>query len=300
MTPPVARSYYDILGLSRSASQDEIKRAYRELALQHHPDQNGGSPDAEERFKAVAEAYRVLSDPELKRVYDRYGVAPPGAAFANVPAAIPRVAESVRDLARAASRKLRARRGDDIHLEIELRFVDALRGATRVFELPRAGDDRSVEPRRLAFDLPPGLRGGQVLRWPGEGAPGIAGGRPGDLFVTVHVAAHPWFSRRGDDILSALPLTLQELVEGATVDAPTIWGTTRVRVPAGIEPGAELRVPGRGVPGQPPGDAVFEVRLHAPPLDGAVREALDAAYGSTGRRPAAFDACLLEARRWSA
>ncbi len=294
------RRYYQLLELPHAASQDEVKRAFRRLARTYHPDQNPGDDTAEERFKAIVEAYRVLGDVELRRVYDRYGLAPSGAAFADVPARINvSVSVTLRDIARRAKKRFTARRGDDIRMGVVLEFADAIRGTTRVFELPRRSEDRVIRARRLAFDLPPGLRAGQMLRWPGEGAPGADGGRPGDLLVDVAVSPHPVFRRRDTDIVSALPLTPLELHDGANVPVPTLWGPRRINVPPGAAPGDELRLPERGVPGTPPGDAVFVVQYQPPNLDDpAVRAAVQSVYRD-GERSVAFEACLLECRKWS-
>lgn len=297
----MARRYYQLLRVERDADLATIKRAYRREARRFHPDQNPGDPDAEERFKAIAEAYRVLGDDQLRRMYDRYGIAPAGAAFADVPARIEfGVGDAVRNIARAARERLRARRGADIRLDVALSFVHAIKGTTRVFELPRRGPHGGVEARRLAFDLPPGLRDKQVLRWPGEGEPGVSGGRAGDLFVELQVGTHAVLRRRGKDIVTSLPLSVIELHDGATVTVPTVWGPRSLVVPPDTQPGDELRLPERGVPGEPAGDAVFCVTLSRPDMSRPeVRAAVERAYAEDDPRGDVFQACLLESRRWS-
>lgn len=292
-------TYYQILEIPRRATDDEVKRAFRRLARRFHPDQNPGDFEAEERFKAVLEAYRVLSDPGLRRTYDRFGVVPAGAAFAESQLAVPSVGATVKGFARAAARLLRARRGADIRMKVTLEFTQAVRGTARVFELPRRGSGGAVRPRRLEFDLPPGLTHGQVLKWPGEGTPGTEGGRAGDLLVVVEVRPHGYLRRNGADIVADLPLSILEMHDGATVDVPTLAGRRRLVVPPGTQPGDSLRLPGLGVPVEPAGDAVFVARLRFPDLDRAeLRAALAAAYGTDGTRSAGFDACLLESMAW--
>ncbi len=201
-------------------------------------------------------------------------------------------------MATAARRVLRARRGTDLTLDVSLEFAQAVIGCRRILELPRLGPDlTTVEMRRLSFDLPPGLRDGQVLRWPGEGAPGEFGGRSGDLFLRISVKPHPVLRLGGSDIIAELPLTLGELVEGAKVEVPTLSGTDTLTVPAGTQPGDALRLPGAGAPTDPPGDAVFVVSLYLPEsLDDDARRHAEAVYSQAGARPADFQAALAECR----
>jgi DnaJ-class molecular chaperone len=292
------RSYYQILGISRSADADEVKRAFRERARTLHPDQRPDDPEAVEEFKAVAEAYAVLSEPGLRATYDRFGIAPAGAAFESTHLTPPSVARALKNVARAAARRMRARRGEDIRFDITIDFRAAAVGTRRVFELPRRGPDGAVRPRRLEFHLPPALTNSRVLRWPGEGAPGTDGGAYGDLLVRVAVERHPYFLRRDDDVVGHLPLTFVELLDGAHVQVPTLFGPRALEIPPRTEPGTELRLTGLGVPAEPPGDAVFVARLRFPDSGHEpIREAARSAYDGTSRDPL-FDGCLLESHAW--
>lgn len=291
-----SQTYYEILGLRRGAEPDDIRTAYRSLARRYHPDQNPGDPSAEDAFKAVAEAYRVLSDPESKHAYDRYGIVPPGAAYASLQIQPKRgVLDVVRDVARAAARAIR--RGDDIRLDVTLSFADAARGTHRVLELPRRNKAGRVAARRLRFDLPPSLSDGKVLRWPGEGAPEKGGGRPGDLYLTVSVTAHELLRVAGVDILCEVPLTLHELMAGATVTVPTIHGPDRLSVPADSWIGDDLRLRGKGVAGRQVGDAVFRLALLRPPSNDDARRLAEELSG-TQSRPARFLRCIAESDEW--
>ncbi|MCB9521188.1 MAG: DnaJ domain-containing protein [Myxococcales bacterium] len=291
----VPRSYYDLLGVPRTASQAEIKAAYRALARVHHPDQRGGDDD-DERFKAIAEAYRVLGDSTTRAEYDRSGAAPAGAAYTPVPAPPPTLSEVFTGAA-AAARRFTARRGPDVRIEVGLDVRAIARGTRRVFELPRRGPDGAIQRRRLEYTLPPGLRHGQVLRWRGDGGPSDAGGRPGDLIVVIASIAHPTLERRDRDLVASLPVSYPDLLDGATVDVPTVFGPRPLTIPPRTRPGTELRIPGLGVGGETPGDAVFVAELAWPtePLDGDTRDRLRRI-----ERPRAFAAALAESIAWGA
>lgn len=298
------RDYYEILGVARTATEAEIKAAWRDIARRSHPDQNA-DPATVERFKAAAEAWRVLGDADARRQYDRFGRLPDGASY-GVPAPRPTpVADAFRSAAHAARRAFRAERGENLDIAVDLSFDDAARGTMRVLELPRntapAGEEPRVVRRRLEFRIPPGVVDGQVLRWRGEGGPGRWGGRDGDLLVTCRVASHPWLTRQGLDVIGRLPLRMSEAIAGGRVRAPGIGGALTLDVPAGVRPGERIRVPGAGVARRDGvrGDAVYVVEIELPdePDDG-VLERLRAwesslSPASTPAR-AAFDAAASE------
>ncbi len=290
------RTYYEILGLRRGAEPDQIRTAYRSLARRFHPDQNPGDPAAEEAFKAVAEAYRVLIDPDTRHAYDRFGIVPPGAAYASLQVRPKRgVMDVMREVAKAAARAIR--RGEDIRLDVTLSFVDAVRGAHRVLELPRRDKEGRVAARRLRFDLPPNLTDGKVLRWPGEGAPEQSGGRAGDLYLTVAVLPHDVFRIDGADIVSDLPLALDELMAGASLSVPTIHGPTVLTVPAESWIGDCVRLRGKGAVGGRRGDAVFYLTLIRPPNNASANSLATQLYEASAR-PAEFLTCLAESAEW--
>ena len=289
----MARDYYDALGVSRTASTDEIQRAYRTLARQHHPDVNH-DPGAEERFKEVSEAYSVLSDPDTRRRYDRFGpdfrqipegyedyVGAAGTGRRRPAGGSPFSGGRVRvhtdrgggfgtgginidDLfsdffgSRAASGPMP---GADQEAELELTVEDAYRGGTRHITLPGAG-----EPVSFEVQIPPGVTEGQRIRIAGQGAQGSRSGPAGDLHLVVRIAPHPRYRVNGRDISVDLPLAPWEGALGATVSVTTPSGEAKVRVPAGSSTGRRLRLRGEGMPNPrgTPGDLYAEVKIMVP------------------------------------
>jgi len=254
------KDYYEVLGLPRDASQDDIRRAYRKRARQYHPDLNA-DPDAEDRFKELGEAYEVLSDPDKRGRYDRLGAqwraqgaAPGNGDFEDF---FERQGFD-RDMGMefgdgvfsefferlfgdgAAARPSGPMRGRDIEAIIELSLEDALNGARRRLSL---GDGHSV-----AVNIPAGVREGQRIRVAGQGAPGRDGAPAGDLYLLVRLKPHPRFRRQGDDLLVDVRVAPWEAAVGATVPVSTLAGTAQVRVPAGSSSGRRLRLRGRGLP----------------------------------------------------
>jgi DnaJ-class molecular chaperone/ABC-type branched-subunit amino acid transport system substrate-binding protein len=263
--------YYEVLEVQRQASADDIKASYRRLARIHHPDLNGGDDAAVERFKVVAEAYGVLSDPGKRAAYDQFGHA--GTRLAHPPLRRPStnpVATVFRSVVATAGRAMKASRGADIVLQIEVDFEAAALGFIRVFELPRKSprdpDGVRTEPRRLEFQFPAGISHGQQVRWPGEGTPGTYGGADGALEVHVQVRPHALFSRRDLDVVCPLPLLPSQLYGGGTIQVPALRGLATVTLPDFCPPGTELRLPGEGIrrTDNTSGDAVFVVVLAVP------------------------------------
>lgn len=277
------RDYYEVLGVSRSAGEADIKKAYRRLAKQYHPDTNKGKKDAEERFKEVQEAYDVLSDSEKKGRYDQFGHAGidprfggqpggggPGGVHWTTSEGGPVDFESIADIFDFGSfsgggggqssesifdRFVRGRGGrgavhehvarpSDVEYPITLTFEQAVRGTTLDLEL--AMPDAMRE--RIAVRIPPGVREGQRIRVRGKGSPGQGKHPPSDLYVVCHIAPHRYFVRVDDDIYLTVPITITEAALGVKVDLPTIDHTrTTVTIPPGTASGAKLRLGGLGV-----------------------------------------------------
>lgn len=285
---------YKTLGVKRGASQDDIRRAYRKLAKQHHPDLNPGNARAEEVFKGVTAANDLLSDPEKRRQFDRGEIDASGQEQAQ--------RSSYRDYAEGeAGRRYSPdggfagfnaddfadifgstfggghagandmpRRGPDEHYAVTADFLDAINGATQRLTLP----DGTV----LNAKIPPATADGQVLRLRGQGSPGRNGGSAGDALIEIHVAPHLFFKRDGQDIRMELPVTLSEAVLGGPIDAPTPAGPVKVRIPPGSDSGSELRLRGRGVPehaGRPAGDLYATLRVMIGAPDQALRTFLE-------------------------
>jgi curved DNA-binding protein len=280
---------YDVLGVSRDASADDIRAAYRRLARENHPDVNK-DPGAEDRFKAVSEAYDVLRDPEKRADYDRLGASwrtggpPPrrGAAGfggaggrgggagpggfragpgpsgfgAGAPGGFRDIFE---DLFGGGGFDGASMRGSDQEATLELTLEEAANGGKRRISL---ADGRDFE-----VTIPRGVRDGQLIRLAGEGEPGPGGGPSGDLLLRVRLLPHPRFRVEGSDLVTDLPVSPWEAALGAEVPVPTLDGTARVRVPAGSSTGRRLRLRGQGLPdrGGGTGDLFAELEVHVPP-----------------------------------
>ena len=267
---------YTLLGIPRTASEQQIRSAFLKLAKTSHPDVNPGDKKAEERFKAISGAHDLLSDPVKRARFDRgevdaagqdvppRGYRPGGAPFAN--GDMDDILAGMFGQARGAAR---ARRGSDQRYTLNVSFLDAARGAVQRLALPGGGD--------LDVQIPPGTETGQTLRLRGKGQPGGAGGPAGDALIEITVAAHPLFRREGRDIHLDLPITLSEAVLGGRVPVPTVAGAVTMAVPPGSDSGTKLRLRGKGVPehgGQPAGDAYATLRVVIGPADEALRDFL--------------------------
>ena len=249
------RNFYEVLGVSKSASADEIREAYRALARKYHPDVNSAA-DAAARFAEVQEAYETLFDPERRATYDRGGRRAPSGAGGQ-PGAAPDFADIFDDFfgqespfggggGRARSRTQQppvSMQGPDVSHEIQTTFMSAAVGGTERFRWGRDGQTETIEVR-----IPPGLSDGDRLRVKGRGDPGIGGAPNGDLIVTVRVGRHPYFRRDKYDLLIDVPITIAEAGLGATVDVPLLSeGEVAIKIPAGTSSGAKLRVKGQGI-----------------------------------------------------
>ena len=288
------KDYYATLGVSRDATAEDIKKAYRQLARKYHPDVSK-EKDASERMKEINEAYAVLSDAEKRAAYDRVGTGyRPGEEFRPPPdwdtgfefstrGFTPGEAADFSDFfaelfgrrARGFARgEARSRRGEDHYASILLDLEDSFRGATREITLrvPRFDDAGrlALDTRTLSVKIPKGVREGQVIRLSGQGAPGAAGAPAGDLLLEVRFRANPRFRVEGRDLHTTLPIAPWEAALGAVVpvqlpDASTL----NVRIPPGAQSGRQLRVRGKGVPGDPPGDLLLDIEVHVPPAETA-------------------------------
>lgn len=275
---------YDILGVSRDASQDEIKRAYRRLAKQHHPDHNPNDKAAEQRFKEVQAAYEVLGDAERRAQFDRFGAGGPApdvhawttgraSPFEDVRVDFGSIGDLTsifeQFFSRGAGGPGRTRtarrpavRGADIEHTVELSFEEAVHGTVRTVALS-GGPQQSSE--RIEFRVPAGIQDGQRIRVRGKGQDG-PGGR-GDLMIRCRVRPHPYYRREGLDILLELPLTYAEAALGTQVEIPTLSGPTVLTVPPGASGGTKLRLRERGIHDErtgKTGDMYAVVRVQVP------------------------------------
>ncbi len=255
------KDYYAILGVPRNATQEEIKRAYKRLARQYHPDVNK-SPEAEERFKEINEAYAVLSDPEKRKVYDTYGTAtppppPPPGGYDFSGFDVEDFSDFFQELFGGGlfggMGRRRPRRGRDLRAELPLSLEEAFHGGEKVVE---------VGGRRVSVRIPPGVQDGSTIRLAGLGGPGEP---PGDLLLTVRLLPHPVFRLEGQDLYATLDLPAPIAVVGGKVRAPTLEGPVEVTIPPRTQTGRKLRLKGKGFPGPyGRGDLYLEVRVVIP------------------------------------
>jgi curved DNA-binding protein len=260
--------YYELLGVKKGATDDEIKKSYRKLAMKFHPDRNPGNKQAEDKFKQISEAYAVLTDTEKKRQYDMFGDQKfhqnfsqedifRGADFRNI------FTDAGFDGSDIFSRifgsgfgggpgrggfgggfSAGSAKGQDLEYAVTISFNDAFKGAERHVSF-RMNDGSS---RELTIKIPAGVREGGKLRVAGKGANSPYGGQPGDLYVVISVAPHPTYSRTGNDIESKISLKLSDALLGCSKDIETLDGSKKIKVPAGVKPGTKIRLKGLGFP----------------------------------------------------
>jgi curved DNA-binding protein len=294
------KDYYQILGLSRDANQDDIKRAYRKLARKYHPDVSK-APDAEERFKEVAEAHEVLKDPEKRAAYDQFGnrwqagqeFRPPpdwdagfefsGGGFTDA-GGFSDFFESLFGRASPFNRGRGAQgnrfrtAGEDHHAKILISLEEAFQGGTRTVNLQSPEVDGKgqvhVKPHTLNVKIPKGIMEGQRIRLAGQGAQGGGGGPRGDLYLEIGFQPHPLFQVEKRDVYVELPITPWEAALGRSVTVPTLGGKVELKIPPSAESGKKLRLRGRGLPGDPPGDQYVVLRMVTPRADTPEAQAL--------------------------
>jgi molecular chaperone DnaJ len=347
----VPRNYYEILGVRPEATEAELKKAFRSLAMQSHPDRNPGDKQAEERFKEINEAYGVLSDPDKRAHYDRFGTAPGTGSGPNFDAGFGSLFEDIFENFLGGSgrgRRTRAARGEDLQYELKITLEEAAAGLETKVQIPRLetcevcrgtgsepgtrkvacescggrgeirmshgfltvarpcprcmgegqinkspckacrGEARLRAERLLSVKIPPGIEDGMQLRLSGEGSGGLNGGPPGDLYVAVHVGAHPMFARNGSDLYCELPVSFPQLALGTELDVPVLGDRAKLKIPAGSQPGQVLKLRGRGMPrlrDRGHGDACYRLLLEVPSkLNAGQREALEAFEAASRER----------------
>lgn len=272
----MAKDYYQILGITKSASADDISKAFKKLARKYHPDVNPGDKKAEDKFKALSEAYQVLSDKEKRKKYDMYGSADfegapgGGGGFRYQGGGNPfgggftgqvnqdDLGDIFSDIFGAGgfglgnnprSRKKRGfsgaeqmvpQRGKDFTFSIDLDFEDAVKGCEKKVRLSNGAT--------FNVKIPAGVVDGNKIRLAGKGEPGLHGGEPGDLFIEPHVRAHNYFVRNGDDIEVHVPITITEAIEGGRLRVPTVDGMVDLKIAEGVKSGQKMRLKGKGAP----------------------------------------------------
>src|SRR6266704_145073 len=291
MTRQTKRDYYEVLGVSRTAVQDEIKSAYRKAALKWHPDRNPEQKDtAEAKFREATEDYSVLSDAQKRAAYDRYGHA--GVSGVSADAGFnSSIFEEFQDIfgdffgfedifGRTGGRgRQRVQRGADLRYDMELTFEEAAAGVSTKVRLPRqelceackgtgakAGTG-VVTCETCEVRIPPGVDSQTRIRVPNEGEPGANGAPPGDLYIVLDVKEHPFFERRGADLYCTMPVSIAQAALGAELSVPGLNGEEKVSIPEGTQTGSIIRLKGKGLPdphGGGKGDLYVNVRVITP------------------------------------
>ncbi len=270
--------YYQVLGVSRTASIDDIKRAYRRLARQYHPDVSH-EPNAEERFKSISEAYEVLHDPQKRQAYDQtFEQARPARPHAHSrwqSNTHSRRATNPNDIfnqwfkGAAEGNEYNFRSvGEDQEVRLELSLEEAYQGGQQSIQVQVTELDRLGRPvtrtKSLSVKIPAGVTEGQRIRLSGQGSKGAIS--DGDLYLNIHLKPHPLYQVQGRDVTLEVPITPWEAALGCAIEVPTLGGKVAVTVPANAQSGQKLRLRGRGLPGNPAGDHYVKVHIVNPPV----------------------------------
>ncbi|SFU35318.1 DnaJ C-terminal domain-containing protein [Halomonas korlensis] len=285
------KDYYQLLGVTKTATAEEIKKAYRKLARKFHPDVSK-EPEAAQRMQEINEAKAVLSDPDKRLAYDQLAqqyrsgqdFQPPpdwdagfefsGRGFEE--ADLGEFSDFFANLFGQGGRSGRGSRGyqmrgEDRHAKVFIDLADAYQGATRAITLqvPQVDAQGRVVSREhtLSVRIPKGVKEGQHIRLTGQGSPGIGGGPAGDLFLEIHFTPDSQYRVEGRDVHQRVPVTPWEAALGASIETPTPSGPVKLKVPAGSQTGRRLRLKGRGIPGPAPGDLYVELEVVLPPAD---------------------------------
>lgn len=299
--------YYSLLGVNRNASEPDIQKAYRSLAKQYHPDLNPDDDEAKGKFQQIQRAYDVLGDAEQKRLYDLHGSGyesiaggagpgqgspweyrqgPGGAAgyenidlnslFGSMGGGGPQTGGGFSDFfkgfTRSGANQTHPQRGKDLVHELQIPWTTSIQGGDVALRVRRSGGNTET----ITVKIPPGVEEDQKIRLRGQGEPALRGGSAGDIIITVRVASHPSYTRKGKDLILRLPVTIGEAAAGATIDVPTPKGTVALKIPPVTSSGQRLRIKGHGVPGKDsPGDLFAEIQIILPKkLSDEDREAL--------------------------
>ena len=296
------KDYYEVMGVARDATQDQIKRAYRKLARKYHPDVSDES-DAEERFKQLGEANEVLKDPEKRAAYDQLGAnwkegqdfrpppgwnegfeysgdgagGPGGEQFSDFFESLFRQSQGHAGGGHAGHQEYHMH-GEDRRARISVDLRDSYTGATRSITLhaPELSEDGRVitRDRTLNVKIPKGIRDGQQIRLAGQGGPGVGKGKTGDLFLEVELRPEDHYRVDNTDVYLNLPVAPWEAALGATVTVPLMSGNVNLKIPAGSNQGSKLRLKGKGIPAKQPGDLFVVLEVTLPPADSDEAKAL--------------------------
>jgi curved DNA-binding protein len=277
--------YYSLLGVDRNASEDQIKKAYRKMAMKYHPDRNKDNPQAEDKFKKISEAYAVLSDKKKKQQYDQFGAEGFKQKFTQEdifrgfdPNEIFNAFGSkfgggdpfqgIHEMFSGGGQDFgfggrpQTIKGDDLESHLAVTFEEAALGAEK-----RITIQKNRRQEETAIKIPAGMGDGKKLRLKGKGNPSQFGGPPGDLYIKIRVESHPHFHREGNDIVVDLEIPLTDALLGTTHEVPTLTGPKNLKIPAGIQSHSKLRLKGLGVPnasGTRKGDQMVRILVKIP------------------------------------
>ena len=271
------KDFYQILGVSKSSTADEIKKAYRKLAMKFHPDKNPGNKMAEDRFKEISGAYDVLSDPTKKKNYDQFGSAdgnpfaggaggpggPFGGGFSRQQRAGPQdfsgddpfadiFGDAFGDIFRGGTggagprRRPQPVRGSDLRYTLSITFEEAATGTEKVIHFVRQSGAKE-DSSKLSVTVPAGVKDGQRLKLTGEGDR-ISTGTPGDLYVIIQLQPHVLFAREESDVVLEIPVPYTQAILGGEIEIPTLFGKAQIKIPVGTHTGQVLRLKGKGFP----------------------------------------------------
>jgi molecular chaperone DnaJ len=281
------KDYYSLLNVSRSATADEIKKSYRKLAMQYHPDKNPGNKKAEEKFKEISEAYEVLSDTKKREMYDQFGHAGAqggfGGGFNGGGQGQGQGQDPFQDIfgdvfseifgargygtgAGTGGPRRRQQKGSDLRYTLNIAFEEAALGAEKVISFVRQRNGKD-ETAKLSVNVPAGVKDDQRLKLAGEGDSPAGGGAAGDLYVIIKIQEHPLFKRQDEDILMDLPVTYTDAILGTSVEIPTLSGKAVIRIPPGTHTGQTFRLKGKGFPkigGFGSGDMLVRLMVDTP------------------------------------
>ncbi|MBE9546116.1 MAG: DnaJ domain-containing protein [Proteobacteria bacterium] len=288
----MAEDYYKILGVDKSAGPEDIKKAYRKLALKYHPDRNPDNKKAEEKFKKISEAYAVLGDPEKRKQYDSFGsdmfsqqfsqedifrgfdlnevLRGFGFSFGGLGGKRRRTytfkgADPFSEIfgAELGKQQQIARKGEDIQYNISITLEESAFGADKKLSVKKKGGTEEIN-----IKIPPGISAGKKLRLAGKGLPGTGGGPPGNLYLRINIVSHPIFARDGDDIYMEKSISFSQATLGTSIDVPTLGGPgKRIKISAGTQNNTKIRMKGFGIPhlkGKGKGDQYVKITVTIP------------------------------------
>jgi curved DNA-binding protein len=283
------QDYYQILGVSRDAEKSDIKKAYRKLARQYHPDVNKDN-GAEDKFKEINEAYEVLKDKDKRQAYDRFGSdwkhgqqfdgggfggrggrGAPGGGFSG--GDFSDFFESIfsggnqHSAGGGAGYRPRPQKGADQQLKLDISLEEAYEGGKKTIQFAQKQESGPSDMKKLKINIPSGVSSGQKIRLSKQGQASAGGGEAGDLYLEINILPHRLFKLDNRDVTLRLPLTPWEAAKGTSLKVPTLSGSVELKIKPGMQSGQKMRLKGKGMSGPPAGDQLVEIMIQTPPAD---------------------------------